>query len=357
MSALHRARPDRPGAESGLAVLDPADRAWLRLAEASPEATVYHLPAWMGVIGDTYGYPAAVLAVLDDDGRVAAGVPAIRVRRPTGLAWVSLPFSDYCPPLSRDQDSLRRLASRLAAWSQGARLPLEVRAALPEVPGWSAAVVGTRHVLDLDGDLEGLLRRIRRRHRERLRQAERGPLRIRLSRTVEDLRSFYRLQVLTRRRLGVPVQPWRFFAAVWERVVQPGLGMVALVETPGHPAVAGAVMFAWNGTVIGKFLASDAAHWREHPNHLLYWAAIRWATDGGSRAFDFGRSDAGHTGLQHFKTGWAATPHPLTYTAAGAAGPSPASGGRVQAVLAPLIRHSPPFVCRAAGALLYRYAG
>lgn len=340
-----------------LAELPLGDPGWAGLLASAPAATVFHLPAWVRAIGDTYGYPATVLAELDGGGRVVAGLPAIRVRRPGGPAWVSLPFSDHCPPLARDDASLRLLASRLASWSEDARLPLEVRSTVPAVPGWSAATVGVRHVLPLDGDLDGLRRRLNRGHRERLGQAERGPLRVRLSQAAGDLRTFYRLQVETRRRQGVPVQPRRFFAAVWEHVLRPGLGVVALVETAERVTVAGAVMFAWNGTAIGKFMASDAAHRRLRPNHLLYWAAIRWATESGCRVFDFGRSDLEHRGLQEFKTGWGATPLPLTYAVAGAGAPARASGGRLGGLLGQVIRRSPAFVCRATGALLYRYAG
>jgi CelD/BcsL family acetyltransferase involved in cellulose biosynthesis len=337
--------------------LPSGDPAWADLIGTAPGATVFHLPAWSRVIADTYGYRAAVLAELDAAGRVVAGVPAMRVRRPGGRAWVSLPFSDHCPPLARDDASLRRLAARLVGWSERERAPLEVRGTLPALPGWNPAVIGVRHVLPLDGDLDGLRRRFSRGHRERLKQAERGPLRVRLGRSADDLRAFYRLQVETRRRQGVPVQPHRFFAAVWAHVVAPGLGVVALVETPAGRAVAGAVMFGWNGTAIGKFQASDAAHWRERPNHLLYWAAIRWAAEAGNREFDFGRSDAGHTGLQDFKSGWGGRAVALSYAVTGGAGPEPSGHGRVQSLLAPVIRHSPAFVCRAAGALLYRFAG
>lgn len=337
--------------------LPPADPAWAALAEATPGATVFHLPAWSRVIADTYGYRAAVLSELDDAGRVVAGLPAMRVRRPGGTAWVSLPFSDHCPPLARDEASLRRLAARLVGWSERERAPLEVRGALPPVPGWNAAVIGVRHVLRLDSDLDGIRRRFSRGHRDRLKQAERGSLRVRLGRSADDLRAFYRLQVLTRRRQGVPVQPRRFFAAIWEHVIAAGLGVIALVETPEGRAVAGAVMFAWNGTAIGKFQASDAAHWRQRPNHLLYWAAIRWAAEGGSRELDLGRSEAGHAGLQEFKAGWGGQAVPLTYAVTGGDGPALAGHGRVQSLLGPVIRHSPAFVCRATGALLYRYAG
>src|SRR5204863_457307 len=68
-----------------LVELPPADPGWLRLVEEAPEATVFHLPAWSRVLADTYRYPTAALAELDEGGRVVAGLPLARVRRLRGV--------------------------------------------------------------------------------------------------------------------------------------------------------------------------------------------------------------------------------------------------------------------------------
>src|SRR5205807_2761399 len=104
----------------------------------------------------------------------------------------------------------------------------------------------------------------------------RAGLRVRFTRRREDMDAFYRLQLATRRRLGVPVQPRRFIAAMWRHVIEPGLGAVALAETPAGQAVATSVMLTWNGTAIEKFQASDAAHWQTKPNQLVIWETIEW---------------------------------------------------------------------------------
>jgi CelD/BcsL family acetyltransferase involved in cellulose biosynthesis len=154
----------------------------------------------------------------------------------------------------------------------------------------------------------------------------------------------------------VPVQPRRYFELLWERIVEPQLGFVLLAYA-GETAIAGAVFLAWNRTVIYKYGASDAAYWGLHPNHLLFWTAIRWCCESGVRMFDFGRSDLGSSGLRQFKASWGAQEASLAYTTVG--DPSATMrppGGWLQDVLGAVIRHSPPLVCRAVGELLYRYA-
>ena len=68
---------------------------------------------------------------------------------------------------------------------------------------------------------------------------------------------------------------------------------------------------------------------------------IRWACENGYRELDFGRTDLEQDGLREFKRGWGAEESPLHHTYAGM---EPPGGGesRVQGLLVPVIRHSPP---------------
>ena len=332
------------------------DPAWLDLVGAAPGATVFHLPAWTRVVTDTYGYRAAAFAVQDDGGRLGAGVPVVQARRLGGRALVSLPFTDHCPPLARDEASLARLAADLASWSSREGVSVKVCGAVPSVGGWRETTVGVEHIVDLGQGAEALRKHFNETHRRRLRQAERSGLRARVSGTADDVDAFYRLHVQTRRRQGVPVQPRRFFGAVWQHLIAAGHGVVVLVETPQAQPVAGAVVLGWNGIAIGKFQASDEAYWELRPNHLCYWAALRWSCETGHRRFSFGRSETRHTGLQQWKAGLGGEAVPLTYALTGS-GRSPVEGhGVLDAALSGVIKRSPTVVCRALGALLYRYA-
>jgi hypothetical protein len=61
--------------------------------------------------------------------------------------------------------------------------------------------------------------------------------------------------------------------------------------------------------------------------------------------------------LRVFKRSWGAVEEPLVYATLDA-GPesAPAMGGKAGHLLASVIRHGPPVLCRAAGEALYRYA-
>jgi hypothetical protein len=128
-----------------------------------------------------------------------------------------------------------------------------------------------------------------------------------------------------------------------------------LLAYSGSIPVAGAVFLTWNGTVVYKYGASDPDYWKLRPNHLIFWTAIRWACEHGYRVFDFGRTDLDNQGLRDFKSGWGATERPLVYSLLADRPPKPPSG-RLSHALEEVIRRSPPWVCRAVGELLYKYA-
>jgi CelD/BcsL family acetyltransferase involved in cellulose biosynthesis len=352
-----------PAADTGIAGgarllrLAPADPRWLRLAESAPEATAFHQPAWLQALARTYGYQTVVLALLDEHGEMAGGLPLARVRRPlSGVTYVSLPFTDHCPPIARDDSALQLLASGIADWRRHAGAPeLEIRGRLPEGSGLTAEVVGVRHLLPLDeGSHElGRLKPSVARH---VKAAARAGVRVRIGSSREEMRTFYRLHVQTRRRLGVPVQPKRFLNAVWQQLVEPGRGFLAVAEASSGEPVAAALFLAYGQSLIYKYGASDASRWELKPNHLLFWDAIGWGRENGFRVLDFGRSDLASDGLRRFKAGWGAQEVPLEYMRSRASTHGPSGNGRLAEGLGAVIKRSPPFVCRAVGELLYRYA-
>ena len=332
------------------------DPRWRDFVDRHPRSTPFHDPAWARLVADCYGFDAFAAALTGEDGEIRAGAPMVAVRhlarRPR---WVSLPFTDYCPPLAASTTEESALAQGLLAASREAGLAsVDLRA-----PLHGAAPAGPpalRHVLALDPDPAVVHARFHPSQVQRnIRRAEREGLEVRRSIEPADLlTTFYDLHLRTRRRQGVPIQPRRFFRLIAERLLVAGSGWVDVVEAAGQP-VAAALFLAGNGTVIYKFGASDDAAWKLRPNHLLFWHAIRAACEAGYDTFDFGRTDAGHDSLAAFKRSWGAREEALTYSVLGQQSSSDPGHGTAGRLLGGLIRHSPPFVCRAAGELLYRF--
>jgi len=332
------------------------DERWKTYVSSHPRALAFHRPAWSQLLADCYGYRPFALAVLDDEGAIAGGLPLVEVRGVRGRRWIGLPFTDFCPPLLQPGTNGGAFAQTLAQARTAAHVgSLEVRAEL-DGPGVHRRADAVTHSLALAADPETLFERFHRSQVQRnIRRADREDLVVRRGETKSDLtRVYYRLHVETRRRLGAPAQPRRFFEGLWTRLLEPDHGRVMLVYAGSKP-IAGAVFLTGGTTVTYKYGASDASEWRLRPNHLLFWTAIRWACEDGYRTFDFGRSDADDRGLRDFKSGWAAREEPLVYSTLAQRAPASATGRSMGAARA-VLRRSPTWLCRATGEIIYRFA-
>jgi CelD/BcsL family acetyltransferase involved in cellulose biosynthesis len=332
------------------------DPRWLEFVSAHESATAFHHPEWAALLADCYRYRAFALALDDGVGRIVAGVPVLDVsNRLMGRRWVSLPYTDACPPLIVRAGSAEELVARLGDERKRHGISqFELRWDLPGVERCLSGAV--RHVLPLAADPEQTKSGFKPTVRRNVDQALEAGVTIRRADSADDLiATFYGLQVLTRRRQGIPVQPRRYFLRLWQRILEPGLGF-CLLAYRGRELVAGAVFLAWKSTVLYKYGASDERHLGLRPNHLLLWEAIRWSCANGYTALDFGRTDFDNQGLRHFKDSWGAREEPLAYSVFGDSARGRPSPARAASTLSSLIRRSPPAVCRAAGELLYRYA-
>jgi CelD/BcsL family acetyltransferase involved in cellulose biosynthesis len=339
-----------------LAVNDPR---WLCFAADVPSATIFHHPAWSSLLAACYGYRPLALALSGGGGRTDALLPIMEV---AGLLrnkrWIALPFTDYCPPLLAGAVTAKELATALlTVQAQQGVARGEVRAAVDH-PAFPARLAAVRHTLDVSASFGRVEARFSKMHQRNVRKATRAGVSAHFDDSVEGMRHYYRLHVLTRRRQGVPSQSWRFFRLLWERLIRPGLGRVLLASS-GGASLAGAVFLGWNGTLIYKYGASDLTFADSRPNNLLFHTAIQWACATGYDTLDWGRTDLANRGLREFKSGWGAREERLIYTLFGA-GPAASEHGRMRPVadrlLTAVIHGSPPLVGRAIGTVLYRYA-
>jgi hypothetical protein len=333
------------------------DPRWLRLAEGHEDATIFHHPRWARLLADCYGYEPLLCTVRGDDGAVVAGMPLLHVKsRLTGERAVGLAFTDFCPPLASDAASRSGLVAALGDLRRDRGWPkIEVRWELGTGDGLFAGETVLRHTTALQPDADAVFATFKKtRVRQPVRQARDAGVVVRSSTDWAGTRAFYDLHLRTRRRLGVPTQPLRFFRLVWERLISEGHGFV-LLAYDGTRVVAGGVFLRWNGVMTYKYGASEADAWRLHPNHLLLWEAVQRGCAEGDRVLDWGRTDLGNEGLRKFKLGWAAEQE-LSYSVF--APEAPSGGGRPgEAALTKVIQKSPVWVSRAIGKVLYGHFG
>ena len=105
----------------------------------------------------------------------------------------------------------------------------------------------------------------------------------------------------------------------------------------GMVPLAGMLLFHFRESVSAPYVASLTAHQNEHPNQLLYQAALRDTWESGAPYFSFCRSQSG-SGTYQFKRQWKAQPRPLRYLY-----PRIKNSGRVPlGGASPAVPHLPP---------------
>jgi CelD/BcsL family acetyltransferase involved in cellulose biosynthesis len=330
------------------------DARWRDFVARHPDATPFHDPAWALLLAECYGMSGFVMARVDESGAVTAGIPVLAPPRLPGGArrLVSLPFTDSLAPLVGIADARSFGADANSMRRELGISRIELRCAFEGADRThSSAVI---HTLGLVEDPEAVALGFTKGKRRDVRASERKGLDIRRAESEHDVtETYFRLHLETRRRLGVPSQPRRFFRLLWGHMLEPGHGFTLIVRQNGD-AVAGAVFLVANGTMVYKYSASDARRRTDMPNDLIIWSAMKDACRSGLTRFDFGRSELAATGLRQFKSRWGAVEEPLVYSTIGDADGTASSRGND--MLGTILRRSPIWVTRATGELLYRYA-
>ena len=305
-----------PPSSSSLTVeiVDPRRESnWDRLVLSHPEATFFHSAAWAKVLCKTYRHEPLYLHFSEADSPLAV-VPLMEVRSLfTGRRGVCLPFSDLCAPLvfreNRWQPVMKKLSQlrRERHWKY-----CELRGG-SSLPVSAAAITFYGHKLDLRVGTQELFALCASSVRRAIRKAKKHELRADVSMSLEAVREFYRLHVVTRRRHGLPPQPLSFFLHIHDEVIKRKLGFVVLARQ-GARAVAGAVFFHFGKKALYKFGASEQEAQEFRGNNLVVWEGIRFLTEQGFETLHFGRTSLDQEGLRRFKLSWGADEETIRYS-------------------------------------------
>ena len=323
--------------------------------ESHSTSTAFHHRRWIELLQRQYGF-ALRLPSLKRDGSIVASIPFLETVTLRGQRkLVCLPFTDSMELLGSAADT-RLLKDHVRESLVNERfLSACIRSSEAEPDAAESDSIWVRHVIDTCKPIDALVRGFDRRVRTNLRRAQNSNLSFSIERTNEAVEAFYRLQVQTRRRLGVPVQRKEFFKSLCEVCFGNDMGFVGVVRHHGKPIAAG-VFLHFQGSMVYKYSASESGTNTLRPNELLTYEALKWATEHDIREFDFGISKRCQTGLRRFKRKFGAAEFSVRREfIVGQQGPMPEESFAM-AVASWMIRNSPTFVCRSLGAMFYRYS-
>ena len=341
--------------------IDPIkDPRWADFVRNHPAASVFHTPAWLEALRQTYGYEPIVLTTSPSNSPLSDGIAFCRVCDWfSGARLVSLPFSDHCAALTagaKQTDNLLLSLCETLDFKQWKYMEIRMAGTqLEECGKFDKCKAFLLHKLDLRDTVDNIFdnlhpdcvqRKIQRAAREKLTQHE--------GRSEELLGQFYDLLLMTRRRHGLPPQPLAWFrnliACCGDKV------RIRIASKHGRP-IAGILTLQHNKTLVYKYGCSNQEFKQLGGTQMLLWQAIQDGKAEQLSELDLGRSDLDHSGLIHFKDRWGATRTELVYLRYPRQRFRSLREARQGGISKRVFAHMPDSLLSASGRVLYKYMG
>lgn len=292
-----------------ISILSPSDEsAWQAYVNAHPDATIYHTLEWRDILYNEYGFEPVYL-IAKSGGKVIGVLPMFLAKNLRGKRLVSLPFSIYGGPVGDSGEIVSALLSKAKELVMGGMAgSIEIRCN-PYSPDLPSPLAGEGQgegefseqkgmKVDLTPGIDVLWKQLT--DRNDVNRAIKEGLKFSLS-DGDGIEKFYQLQLMTRKRLGLPTPSLKYYSSFFEKMS--GMVKLALVEKGGIP-IAGGFFFIHKNTVLYALGASDYRYLSSRPNDLLIWEMIKWAEGAGFKRFDLGPTPSSDSGLLHFKRKW-----------------------------------------------------
>ncbi len=294
-------------------LIDPMkDPRWDRFVSIHPFGWITHLAGWKKVVESTFPHMSGYyLAVADGaGGEIKAAMPLFQVNSwLKGSRLISIPSANHSDPLISTPEDMEELGTAAINLSNDLGTSyIEIRtfasASLIKNGRFRRYSSFVSHDLPLDASPEQLQKTFHASSvRKRIEQAISSNMCLKIGENESDVRVFYRLYLMLRSRLGLPPQPYKFFKMIWE-TFYPVNQVTLLLAEKDRKTIAALILLKFKDRVSALLLASDFRYRSLHPDHFLYWEAIKLAYNEGFRFFDFGRTSLSDETLIDFKSRW-----------------------------------------------------
>lgn len=286
---------------------------WDELLLTAEDYSFFHSSSWARVLCESYKYKPLYFTSIDN-GTLSVLVPVMEVKSIiTGHRGVSLPFSDHCEPIVPNENDCQEITGDIIDYGKKAGWKyIEWRDAENCFKNITPSSSYIGHTLALKENDQELLSSFRSSTRRNIKKAVKKGVEVDLHYSLESIRTFYRLNCMTRKMHGLPPQPFYFFRDVYKHIISQKKGFVVFATFNKRP-VAGAVYFHIGDKAYYKYGASDRNYQHLRPNNLVMWEAIKWYARNGFKSLCFGRTEQENEGLLQFKQGWGTREENINY--------------------------------------------
>jgi len=277
-----------------------------------PEATPYHTLAWRDISCKVFGH-APYFLIAEAEEKIQGVMPLFLVKGIFGRRLVSVPLRDKGGPLCESTEVLEHLMGAAK------NLMVELKCRYVHIKAWHGLcfhentpdwLIQHNHFINssvkLDNNPENIWNGFEKRSVQRpIKKSMREGVSCYWGKSLDDMKKFYRLLILTRKKLGVPPYGFDLFYEIWEKMIQNNFAGLLLAQYRGI-VISGLVLFFLRDKAICGYAASDKNYLWLRPNNLMFWEAMKDACMRGCTCFDFGADSPDNQNLLSFKEGFGA---------------------------------------------------
>jgi FemAB-related protein (PEP-CTERM system-associated) len=286
---------------------------WDDFVSSQPDASPYQRFAWKQAIEESYHHPCFYFIARDEQENVLGILPTVFIKPPLLAGKLcSLPFCDRGEALATTPDTAQMLLDKALEIARNKGVTYEYRATSPvseHVEGQTKNGKKVRMLLELPESSEALMKGFKAKLRSQIRKAEKNGLIVETGRSEAFINDFFHVFTINMKDLGSPTHSRQWFEAILKHYGHNII--ISIVRYNGTPVGAGIVLLNAEMAAI-PWASTIRAYNKLAPNMLLYWSLLEYASNHGSRFFDFGRSSYGE-GTFRFKQQWGARPVALEW--------------------------------------------
>jgi serine/alanine adding enzyme len=283
---------------------------WNEYVYNNNDSNIYHLISWKTIIEETFGHKGYYL-VAKDNGIVRGLLPLFFIKsRLFGRYLISLPFLDRAGVIADNPQIATLLCEAAIAMAQQTQvdfLELRNQGEINHVD-LITATPKVNFVLSSELGADILWKKVLQKNvKNKVRKAWKNEISIDIGSNGQYINDFYNVYCIHMRYLGTPVHPRIFFNNMLNEFPNKLKVILAKHKTK---VIGGKIIIVFKDTLYFIAQYSLRQYNEFHPNNLLYWSAIEYASNNGYKFCDMGRSNI-DSGPFYFKKQWGTEIHQL----------------------------------------------
>ena len=284
---------------------------WTSFLHRCSSATIYHTPEWKSFLEKTFGYEPHYLFAKDENENIVGLLPLFDVKsKLTGNRLCSVPFSHTCGPIGDNQSLSMLVDEAISIFDDSEAKFIEIRNPI-KLNNFENINSYSTYILDVSKNIDEIWKNLSSNARRATRKSKKIGLHVRATNDISDLKIFYDINCMTKKKIGVPCHPWKHFKNMFD--IFKGNILLYVVEY-NDEIIAGGIREYYHETIIAGYAAADPNYVNLNPYNALNWKTIEDASNSGYKYYDLGRVSYDNKGLMFFKSRWGTTEKKLYYS-------------------------------------------